>query len=442
MKEMNDESMRLLLRHIDGTLSAAETDALNERLRNDPAARAWLNEIADQAVAMGDLARGSCAVPAIPRHASPAPKAGWRRVTGTIARWAAVLTVLGSVAWMALDSRDPEILTVMDVDGPVIWTNQQQAEARPITVGERLPSGTVETQSDFASVILQLTDGSTLRIAGYAVAQLSEDTDGPLVRLRGGTLDADIAPQQDRRHLRVRTSTAEARVLGTKFSVSAQLEASQLEVSEGKVAFERLADGESISVGAGQFARATLDHGVPFVAQTQPTVPTNWSASIERATPGSKGRWLPPDAGQPARIGSVPLRIGTQDGKPIMQYGVCIRENRAGPDSFVALTERSVIRLRYRTSSAETGMHLFLITRTPEGRFGGNFEFKFAAGRGADDGTGWRVMELPVDDLQPIRRGPKGRAVGKELDHISIRTFDRGGKLEVAEMEVQDRTLP
>ena len=52
---MNDDL--LIQRLLDGTLTPAEHAAVNHRLRDDAELRDHLREIAEQAVAMGDMAR-------------------------------------------------------------------------------------------------------------------------------------------------------------------------------------------------------------------------------------------------------------------------------------------------------------------------------------------------------------------------------------------------
>ncbi len=53
----NDAPRELLLRHLDGRLTQEERLRVAELLRTDPAARAFLREVAEQAVMVADLER-------------------------------------------------------------------------------------------------------------------------------------------------------------------------------------------------------------------------------------------------------------------------------------------------------------------------------------------------------------------------------------------------
>ncbi|MBM4020253.1 MAG: hypothetical protein FJ288_18360, partial [Planctomycetes bacterium] len=91
-----DRRDQILVRYLDGNLSAAETDALNALLSTDAEARAALREMATQAVAMGDLAREQ-AMRSPPRSAGLGETAGprgWRRAAVAVAAGAAAAVIV------------------------------------------------------------------------------------------------------------------------------------------------------------------------------------------------------------------------------------------------------------------------------------------------------------------------------------------------------------
>src|SRR5438876_453377 len=71
-----------------------------------------------------------------------------------------------------------------------------------------------------------------------------------------GQFEASVARQRPFRPLVVTTAQAEARVLGTRFTLAATTNATRLEVADGKVRLKRLSDGEAVRVGAGNYTVA------------------------------------------------------------------------------------------------------------------------------------------------------------------------------------------
>ena len=69
-----------------------------------------------------------------------------------------------------------------------------------------------------------------------------------------GKLEATVARQRPFKPLLVRTPNAEARVLGTKFTLTTTTNRTRLDVSEGSVRLTRASDGAAVKVGAGQYA--------------------------------------------------------------------------------------------------------------------------------------------------------------------------------------------
>ena len=79
---------------------------------------------------------------------------------------------------------------------------------------------------------------------------------GKRLRLGSGKLEASVARQRPFRPLVITTPQAEARVVGTEFSLLAAEDATRLEVTEGQVRLTRLGDAASVEVTAGHYAVA------------------------------------------------------------------------------------------------------------------------------------------------------------------------------------------
>jgi hypothetical protein len=77
---------------------------------------------------------------------------------------------------------------------------------------------------------------------------------GKRFNLEAGKIEAVVARQRPFRPMRILTPQAEARVLGTKFSLLTSAESTRLEVAEGTVRLTRLSDALSTKVPAGNYA--------------------------------------------------------------------------------------------------------------------------------------------------------------------------------------------
>ena len=97
--------------------------------------------------------------------------------------------------------------------------------------------------------LLHLADNSELRIDSFAL--------GKRLVLQSGRLTNHVARQRPFQPMILRTPHAEARVLGTEFTLDVTAQSSQLDVTEGAVLLTRASDGLSTKVKAGQRAKAS-----------------------------------------------------------------------------------------------------------------------------------------------------------------------------------------
>jgi len=428
------DTFDLLMRHLDGRLSGDDLRALNDILRTDARARDWLREIAAQAVAMGDLARG--------RRAEPAPGAAPRDVVRLphwrpLARAAALvlLAFAGAAGWQFLAARP--VVTLAEATGAVLWTGGRGGARIAASAGARLRHGPIETVGVMASAQLRFRDGTTITLGGNSEAVVSAN--GRIhIELKSGTLTASVATQPAGRPMVIRTATAEMEVLGTVFAVEAQPEQTRLNVDEGRVRFRRLVDGRAVDVVARHEAVVSLHAGQPLVAAPPGVLPDAWIADLASAPAGgSKGEPRAADGVRPARWGAVPLIMGRDaGGAPTIHHGICLRgPARSASGSFVTLSADSVVGLRWRASHP-SGLFVFLITQRPGGGFGGNFEIKTAPDAGSDDGDGWRRMTLPLRDFRPLHPGRTAFA-GHGVSAVLVTTFGADAGLEVAVVDIE-----
>ncbi len=146
------------------------------------------------------------------------------------------------------------------VQGEVFVFSQSPADRTPAKPGRAILEGqAILTEGPRSSVVLDYPDHTRLEIGGDAVVRrLTDEKDRTrkLVTLERGGLVADVAKQPAGKAMLLRTAHAEVAVLGTRFALDAESEATRLQVEEGAVNFTRIDDKKTILVRSGYFAVA------------------------------------------------------------------------------------------------------------------------------------------------------------------------------------------
>jgi len=245
----------LLLRYLDGNLLPQEQVRVADLLRNDPEARAFLREVAEQAVTIADAERVE------QRHQGELEarqdwagnqreaisKAGGPR--NRLARWpwavaaAAVIAFIASM-YFQQPSAEPEIAKITGLNGSLQWTGDGGRVFHDLHVGTWFE--------------LQFNDGSTVTISGNSMLTFSDHGQKKLY-LKEGNVSGNVKPQPASRPMLIYTRSAMLEVLGTQFEIEAGLAATMLNVSEGRVRVKRLSDGRTIDVPAKHRVVAAAD---------------------------------------------------------------------------------------------------------------------------------------------------------------------------------------
>ena len=238
-----DELDTLLGRLVDEELSETETARLNEILRTQPEAKAQyhayldVHENLETQFAVPDFG----ALDAVTKIVEP-PQPSYTRPLLAMA----ALVVIGFfinalVQPPALPvTGAPEraevrpIATIKGLSGSLVYTGDRGAVQNQLAVGDQLTGGTIEGMAPDAWFELQFTDGSTVMISGFSMLTFSDDGQKKL-RLKEGGFTANVMPQPKGKPMLVQTRTALFEVLGTRFSVDAELAAATLTVTEGSV---------------------------------------------------------------------------------------------------------------------------------------------------------------------------------------------------------------
>jgi ferric-dicitrate binding protein FerR (iron transport regulator) len=216
----------LIARHLDGLASEEERAELDRLLASSPEAAAAFARASRLDHALHARLHEERNAARVRRSIRPARRWGW----------AAAAAALLAIAVHGLLPGSPAAL----------------ADGRPLRAGDVVRGPAAITFPGEATKV-DLAEG--------AEAVLGDAADGKRLELRAGRLRAVVAPQP--RPFVVRTAQAEARVLGTRFTLAAGKE-TRLEVEEGRVRLVRASDAASVEVSAGQAAASTKLAAAPL----------------------------------------------------------------------------------------------------------------------------------------------------------------------------------
>lgn len=127
----------------------------------------------------------------------------------------------------------------------------------PVSAGETLFAGDELETDPTGRVVLRYDDGTQVDLAPGSRARDFSAEGGKLIVLERGSLTGDVRRQPEDQPMIVRTPEGEARVLGTRFTLSVGAGSSRLDVEKGVVRLTRLSDGKAADVAAGQTAVAS-----------------------------------------------------------------------------------------------------------------------------------------------------------------------------------------
>ena len=181
-----------------------------------------------------------------------------------------------------------------------VWRDQQTMVA---TAGFALRAGDWVLTGGDGSAAVEFP-GETTRIVLGAQAEFGVVTarPGKQLKLVAGTLTASVARQSASQPMLLRTPTARAEVLGTKFELSANKTATQLRVTEGRVLIAQKDEESGVVVETAQTATVTDSPAVQIVAlpvaeQLHAGLLAHWTFDGSGADASGHGRDLKTGAG-------------------------------------------------------------------------------------------------------------------------------------------------
>ena len=270
----NSDLENLIAAWLDGRISEAESESLQQELRESAEARATFNtfaqldavirEVADTE-GVGAISQASGSSVSIPKRATPP----YARALLAIA--AGIIIALTAVLYFQPMKAGRNIVRIKGLNGTLTWigdggqmvqgSDSPQTPTRWSNVlgkGAELPGGTIEGMAPDSWFELEFHDGSIGMISGDSILTFSDQGQKEL-RLKQGRFSASVVPQPAGKPMLIHTPSAVLKVIGTQFDVEAVHDSTMLYVREGKVQITRIRDGKTVDVPAGYRVVAAAD---------------------------------------------------------------------------------------------------------------------------------------------------------------------------------------
>jgi ferric-dicitrate binding protein FerR (iron transport regulator) len=443
----NEPERELLLRFLDQAVSEAERQQVAVLLRTNPAARAFLREIAEQSVMVADLERTALAAqPELEpdsirprpqrRTRFPIPFRLWQwglasaaallLVAATVQLLAARTTWIGKIAWVTGSSQ--------------VFASRGRIE-NTLPIGMRLsPGDTLETRSGDALAGLELKDNSSLVLVGQSVLRiLAADSEG--VRFELGTGQVWVSPPDrlSSGSLSIQTPTLVAEAQHAQFYLQTTETETTVRVNRGLAKVRQLVDGSTADVPAGHQVTASLSRPQPLVIRPRPAPGDSWTCDLASLPKSVLGRWVSSTEDRGARLAAVPLLWPLPDQKCVMLHlaALSVLANSERP---VLIEGGSRLVFRGRTTRDQT-VRFGFVTQRPQGMFAGKFEMDVRPEVLGPPGATWEVS-LPVAQFHPLQPALSSSPEGLELTDVYALTIQEDAGLEIHHIELGSGRTP
>ncbi len=272
----NSDLENLIAAWLDGRISDAESESLQQELRESAEARATFNSFAQLDAVIREVADtegvGAILQASGSSVSTPIPIPAMTRYARVLLAIAAgIVIALTATFYFQHVNKGRNIARITGLNGTLTWIGDSgqivqgagspQKETRwsnVLSEGAELPGGTIEGMATDSWFELEFLDGSTGMISGDSILTFS-DQGQKVLRLKQGRFSADVRPQPEGKPMLIHTPAAVLEVIGTQFDVEAEAESTMLYVREGKVQVRRVGDGKTVDVPAGHRVVATAD---------------------------------------------------------------------------------------------------------------------------------------------------------------------------------------
>ncbi len=388
----NSNLEQLISAWLDGQISASESEALQQQLRQSSESRATFRKLTQLDAVIREIADTDQDVSITKR---PITFATWSLA-------AAVVTIVTFVATLMFfqPNGEPKIAKITGLGGSLQWTGNGGQVIKDLVVGTQLPGGTVEGMAPDSWLELEFNDGSKIEISGNSMLTFS-DHGQKVLRLKGGNVSSDIKPQPVGKPMLVHTRSAILEVMGTQFEVATRLASTTLNVSEGQVRMKRLSDGNSVDVSAGYRVTTSADREMSPVRV--PESVHHWKSQLNLGSVGTYGTWLPASSQQAARLKGISYVPSENPTDILYMVGLAVSRSDHSP---VILKPHSRFIVHGRLESPN-GVYFGIRMAHPNGEFAGKFRADKPA-PGLNDQHDFEVVfNLSDFELDPCVRDRK-----------------------------------
>lgn len=279
---MIEDEINLLHGYLNGTLGETDFAHLQSLLRENADARRMLRDLSTVDAKLQELAAINPSslrllTKAVTGPAQASLHPAWRGwFSWRPLMTAAAVVLVGSVFLLVVKQREATgaILRMESASGHVSIIRKDRAELAALSTPLR-EHDLVVVEKDGLSATLLLDRGATrLTLQPGARLRLLSMAPQKVLRLDEGSLNAEVAKQPPDAPLLIQTPHAEARVLGTAFSLTALQDQTGLTVAHGLVRISQ-PDGSAEDVATGQSAVAAKGRPVRLVPAPAFVVPVS-----------------------------------------------------------------------------------------------------------------------------------------------------------------------
>ncbi len=438
---MNQAIQSLVRRYQDQQLNSEELRELDELLQTDTHAReifiretnliAAIEGIADEQ----DLGPSFSALPIQNPDPSTRLTNQWIMVTGWLVAAVAASFLIAFFATSNRKNQSKTIATVIGVNGPLQWTGNGGQLRSDLSVGMKLPGGTIDGVSPDSWFSLQFDDGSVVVTSGNSMLAFS-DLGQKVLHLKAGRLSADVRPQPNGSPMLIHTRSATLEIVGTSFDIDADLAATALNVTEGKVRVKRRSDGKLVDVPAQHQVIAAADQELK-VSQI-PKVAHRWQSRLQNGPRRTYGRWLPGTSDQEPMLRCIPHL--TEKNKTIYTASFAVTVPDAAP---VMTNTGTMINVKGHLDRA-TDLYVGMTLKTAKGDFAGRFQVVLPSGDFQPDTTFNHFLEIENFTLDPSLSTMKDDLASSAnelmVETIWCHTLYQQAGLALTSVEIKDKS--
>lgn len=444
-----------LLRCLDGRATAGETALAREALAAHESSRAFLREVAEQAVMANDLFATSLSqkgksepvvnhVPVIPGFRA------WPWALAATAFSLAAFAVFGAPVL----TKSQAVAKATRVTGVVKQFGAGTRDGDHFKVGDALRLGDLlETSSCDAWVDISFDSGEMITLASHSELriQLSNENQRQVVLSKGNLWFAPTASHTTR-PLQLQTPAAKLISRNAQFDLHATDTETAIRVNAGELKAIRVPDESEVVISSGEQAVISVGDRTTMEVIRQPGATEHWKVDIATHSVPLFGAWHSPTESEQASIAASPLVWPIENGKSIMLYAAALQVWK-GNEPPVKLHSDSRLRVRGRNRFPHTVRFGLSLQRT-QGVFAGKFELglnpeKLNAGgelisdmdytstfaRSAQQNGEWEVV-IAASDFQPLHPQIWNSVEGMELNNVYALTVDTDAGLELLDFEV------